>query len=940
MLFISSTTSAQLTLDTTATPLQYAQSIVGPGFSIQNVKLNCPSMSSAAIFTNTTSNIGLPNGALFTTGKARIALKTTADNNLKDASYNYIAPGDKDLDMIAKYATYDACVLEFDLIPTCDTLKIEYVFGSEEYPEYVNREFNDIFAFFISGPGIPGGTQNIAVVPGTNKEVSINSINSNTNSSYYIENSTGKTIQYDGFTKPLTAKAVVTPCGLYHLKIAIADVADGTYDSGVFIKGKSISCNSTITTYATRATSFDAVKGCRPGNFTFCRDGDLTNPYTINYTIKGTATNGVDYKTILNTIVIPAGQKCANLKIESIDNNVAGPEKTIELYYQYGICPVSDTVRLSIINTLPFYAGPDVVMCSNDTVPIGIAPALGYTYSWTPSTGLSNPDIPNPTLTYMHSGSSPKKVTYFLSATFGGECVKFDSVIVTVRPGPMAEFSPSGVCIGSPSLFKDLSIPVAGSYIKEYYWNFGNSMFDTTRNPSPSFFTATSFDIALMVTDNYKCTGKITKTIDIWPSPVVDFTFGNVCVGAPVIFTDSSTVPGGSISKSVWKFGDNTTSEDSSSTVNHLYPSLGTYKPLLIITSDKGCVDSVSKTVIITSKPSVDFTFQQPCQFEPTKFINRSIGDSWIWYFGDGDSSQLRNPLHVYKVHGSYDVTLLGINKYGCSESFTSTIFVNPKPTVDFSVDSLKGCAPLCVNFKAQASAQDSLKSWEWSFPSGNRYGDNSRYCFEIPGDFTPTLIATSNKGCRDTIIKKNIITVYPNPKAGFAVDKDIASSINPVIRLTNTDIDASIWLWDFGDGAFESQTLNPSHRYPKAGIYTVRQFVTSQHGCKDMIEYKIEIEDESSIYIPNTITPNNDRHNEGFIPVVEGPLRKADFEMTIFNRWGEKIFLSTSLNDVWDGSLSGTEVKNDVYVYKIVFRQKGSDTEIKSFVGNVNVIK
>ncbi len=949
MIFFSSSSFAQLTVNTTSTPLQLAQALIGTGFALQNVKLNCPALAgqmSTAVGTFTgTTNIGIANGVLLTTGLATNAVGPNSGPTATSTGFNWSAPGDADLDNIAGTTTFDGCALEMDLIPACDTLKIEYVFASEEYPEYVGKEFNDVFALLLSGPGIVG-KKNIATIPGTTQVISINNVNAGKNATYFVNNGTGgigdklngTTIQYDGFTKPMTATAVVQPCGLYHLKIVIADVVDGIYDSGIFVKGKSITCTNTITTWTDPATSVDAVKGCLPGTFTFCRGGDSTKAYTVNYSILGTATNGVHYKTITNSVVIPAGQACANVSIVTIDDGIAGPVKTVALAYQHDMCPVPDTVRIIINSSLPFYAGPDVVVCSKDTVPIGVAPVTGYTYSWSPTAGLSNPAISNPLLSYTNTGATPIQVPYVLSASVAGQCIKFDTVMVTVRPRPTVDFSISGVCIGSPSSFQNLSTPATGSFIKSYYWNFGVSLFDTSKNPTPTFYSTAAFNVGLLVTDNYGCTDQIIKPVNIWPTPVVDFTTGNVCVGSPVDFTDNSQVPGGSISQSIWDFGDNTTVTDSASLLSHNYTSLGTYKVLHTIISDKNCTAKLEKTVLISQKPSLVFTFPPACQFQNVKFVNLSVGDIWLWNFGDGDTSSLRSPFHAYQLPGKYPVTLKGVNKFGCTESLVDTILVNPRPVVTFRADTVAGCAPLCIVFKA--SSLDPLKQWEWKWPSGPVLGNNALYCFNTEGNFSPTLIATSNSGCKDTVIQKNMITVYPAPKAGFSVYSIIANSLLPEMRLTNTETGAITWSWNFGDGQTESQTLNPVHRYAKAGLYDIRQTVVNQHGCRDSTVMKIEIVDESSVYIPNTITPNTDRNNNYFIPVCSGDICDADFEMSIFNRWGEKIFSSTSLSNPWDGRVSGNIVQNDVYVYVVVFRVKGSDTELKRFKGNVNVIK
>ena len=147
--------------------------------------------------------------------------------------------------------------LEFDFETCSDTVQFNYVFASEEYPEYVNENVNDLFAFFISGPGIPGGTQNIAVLPNGGGVVSIDNIHPSgvnvsgnsyppVNPQYYVNNTNGSTIQYDGFTKKLTAIAAVECNTIYHLKMAIADVGDGVWDSGIFLEANSFIGSSPV----------------------------------------------------------------------------------------------------------------------------------------------------------------------------------------------------------------------------------------------------------------------------------------------------------------------------------------------------------------------------------------------------------------------------------------------------------------------------------------------------------------------------------------------------------------------------------------------------------------------------------------------------------------------------------------------------------------------
>lgn len=225
LLIISPFAFSQLAIDTAASAEQLAKSIVDASFNVSNIKLKC-AKSAVAKFTST-STLGFEKGIILTTGLATNAI---GPNNNVRASYNNGTPGDAQLDSVLGAPTFDGCALEFDFVPTCDRFKMRYVFGSEEYPAYISGgTFADFFAFFISGPGIKG-----------NRNIALNAKDGG--SDYFIDNANGTALQYNGYTKPLTAALNVTSSSTYHLKIVIADVNDGSYDSGVFIEDGSMQC--------------------------------------------------------------------------------------------------------------------------------------------------------------------------------------------------------------------------------------------------------------------------------------------------------------------------------------------------------------------------------------------------------------------------------------------------------------------------------------------------------------------------------------------------------------------------------------------------------------------------------------------------------------------------------------------------------------------------
>ncbi|MBK7383615.1 MAG: T9SS type A sorting domain-containing protein [Flavobacteriales bacterium] len=222
--------SAQLTITDSLSVGSLAQLLEGLNVSIANVEVNCA--GSAMGHFSGSSELAITEGLLLTTGGADLVAGPVGDF----ASGYSGTPGDPDLNLLVGVVTNDACVLEFDCVPLGDTLLFNFSFGSEEYPEFVNSGFNDVFAIYLSGPGFPMPTNVAALPDGT--PVAIDNVNAGINNSYFHDNQAGNgtMVTYDGFTTNLTAFAVVSPEETYHFKVAIADVADAAFDSGVFLE--------------------------------------------------------------------------------------------------------------------------------------------------------------------------------------------------------------------------------------------------------------------------------------------------------------------------------------------------------------------------------------------------------------------------------------------------------------------------------------------------------------------------------------------------------------------------------------------------------------------------------------------------------------------------------------------------------------------------------
>ncbi|MFN5712033.1 MAG: choice-of-anchor L domain-containing protein [Bacteroidota bacterium] len=246
LFFISSfAAQAQVTINSISDSA-IANYLQGSGINISNLAINCDSQAYGQM-TTAVSSFPMGDGLVLSTGIA----SQIANPSTFFASAMFGNAADQDISNSVGYQTYDACALEFDAIPTFGNIFFEYVWGSEEYPEFICN-FNDAFLLLISGPGINGtylnNATNIAILPDSSTIVSINTVHDNTVGtscptpfdSLYVDNSTDTTITFDGYTQLLTAGINLTAGATYHFKIVVADVMDGIFDSGVFLLQNSV----------------------------------------------------------------------------------------------------------------------------------------------------------------------------------------------------------------------------------------------------------------------------------------------------------------------------------------------------------------------------------------------------------------------------------------------------------------------------------------------------------------------------------------------------------------------------------------------------------------------------------------------------------------------------------------------------------------------------
>jgi len=342
--------NAQLTVNNGHTAQELADILAGENIAATNVSISGNSLQYGS-FTFTGEGLDVNSGVILSSGNIFDAI---GPNNSGSTSTSFGGPGNTLLTDLANSQTYDAVVLQFDFEVQTDKIEFNFNFLSEEYNEWVGSSFNDVFAFFISGPGI-SGEENLAVIPGTTVPVSINTINNDQFWQFYHDNENGNTnVEFDGFTTLLTAvKEGLISCETYTLKLMIADAGDGIYDAGVLLQENSLVQENISAVSNTYSGNNVALEGCIEASFTFELAEAIDRDLVIPFLVEGSAVNGVDYEYIDPMIIIPEGQTSATIIISSYLDGISEGQESIELIFSPRPCEEPDTVNLFIDDYTP-----------------------------------------------------------------------------------------------------------------------------------------------------------------------------------------------------------------------------------------------------------------------------------------------------------------------------------------------------------------------------------------------------------------------------------------------------------------------------------------------------------------------------------------------------------------------------------------------------------
>ena len=841
--------------------------LLGEGVEVSNAKFNGSggriTCNAIGIFRtgDTATNLGLTSGLILATGDVTLAGQRNRTSYASMESYCRSYPIEPMKALAGNFKLEQCAVLEFDFVSRADSIEFDFVFGSEEYPERVCTETNDLFGFFLTGPN-PGGeaynNTNLAIVPDTNLPISINYLNGGapidpdpnpnpnpdpdpnpnpgpepykdcirTTSPYYVNNEEGHMVEYDGFTKVLTVKALIRPCAKYHLAIAISDLIDGQWDSGVFLKAGSLKSNSI--SYEFRNTSNpnapnEVYEGC-------CLDVLMRIPEpekkyrNIAVQAKGTATNGVDFRQLQPSVSLPAYMDTTGFTICPFLDDLDEPTESVKLFFTPNTwCVNADSIEFFIIDNKPIH--------------------LSVTRDSLTSSSLFAKMRANVT-----GGMPYRRITWYNLRT--GTVMSGDSVVVTALD--------------------------SAYYRVVVEDNCGYRDDDTV-------FVGVLRKFATMMQDTLLCSGEL-----------LDIAIGNA---------DSCVVSEGDMAP--FSLRD---------TIVRVSPSQNTMYKVKAYKWWHGQwwehIDSF--TVGVVPRPTLHLTSSKNrvCSGDTVKLV--ATADCMVsWDNGETYGSQIQ-----FVAHPVSDTTLY---VYGKSD----TAFCVLKDSVQIKVDTLiplrvEGDEGVCDGDAANLMAITPSQSLQWTAapPDLSLSGQEMLKNITVrPSGTTIYKAIVVNGACVNSV--EHSVGVEAIPTAVGTVTPATVTLGSMEAVFINQSTNAASIRWQLPDGSTEERSSFLYVVPSDLDSLPLKLWAYNNVGCFDTTTVTVYV-DRTTLWIPNSFTPD-ERTNRTFQIKLNNV---RDYHLFIYDRKGMLVFESKDMEQPWNGTYkNGEKCPQETYIYVVSYHK------------------
>jgi len=473
------------------------------------------------------------------------------------------------------------------------------------------------------------------------------------------------TVQYSwDFGDGQTALNVNTPQHLYVLagsyKVTLKATTTNT----------SSSISRTITIYEQAQPGFEALSVCKGSPTTFVNHSSITKGYLTN---QWNFDDG-NTSTELNPVHLYADADSFIVRLITISNY-----NCKDTIFKRVMVNPNPLVGFSATDAAYGYAN---VFTNTSTVKSGV-----MTYSWDLGNGQTSKET---SFEYIYSSAGNYKVT--LNVKTDSACVNSVQKNIWVYPKPYVNFTFTNVCEYNPAYFNNQSTVSSGTL--SYLWDFGDGELSSKPSPAKNYSAPGNYLVKLIAISSDGTSDSIFKEISIYPKPIADFSFNNVCDGYPVLFSNTSTVKTGAIENYLWDFGDGTNAIRA--TASKLYLNPGVYKARFNVTTNYGCIDTVIKDVTVYSNPVANFSINNVCFKLPVNLTNQSAYNSELnnfWDMGNGYTTSEITPYYVYPSPGTYTVKLHVSAGIGCSDSLERkvTIYSLPEVYAGSDTSTIKG---------------------------------------------------------------------------------------------------------------------------------------------------------------------------------------------------------------------------------------------------------
>ncbi len=514
----------------------------------------------------------------------------------------------------------------------------------------------------------------------------------------------------------------------------------------------------------------------------------------------------------------------------------------------------------------------------------------------------------NPQHTFQSSGYH--QIQLKTVTNFG--CKDSISITTFIKPLPVIDFTFADNCYQDSSFFI-AQIDSVQNYT--VLWNLENGVTSSLNNPSLIFSNYGQYPVQLKVTSDSNCIALANHSIHIFPKPTANFVVPNACAMDSIGFTNLGTIPYGSFT-SQWNFGNGNSS--SSNSPIGFYDTSAVYYPVLTLVSNIGCIDSISKPIVIYDTPIANFTFVNVCDgfpivFTNTSHVNYGQIDNNLWNFGDNSNSSLLNPTKEYLNDGSYTVSLIVSSSTGCKDTIQKNVVIYEAPVANFEV--LNACDGQEVTFNNTTVLNAGMFSTTWDLGDGTISTEYApSYLYEAAGIYQVKQVIETDLGCIDSILK--VVVIYPLPNVQIVPD---TIEINKGEKVYLKVSGAEYYTW-YPSTAMNNPLISNPIVQPESSI---QYFVTGMdnYQCISSDSVYIIVNDSYSVTPYNFISPDGNGQNETW--VIENILSYTDNTIIIYDEMGHEVFKQNGYDNTWNGKNKTGEILPDGMYYYIISFQK-----------------